>query len=425
MPQEMPLDIQWLVYALVSNNALTIEDAQAIMASLPEPKLTAFAEAVIDRITVGMQDADVNNVAEQMQEIVNYASEQAETGDQPPWNESVSPSEKPRRKRLHRPRKQQKNESVFSVSPDCDNEKKGEQEIVENESAGTKKGIIGRLLFIVIGCLVLLIPLVINVPNFVHGIWLVAFLIYVPVASVFFMHIIKRLDHGIKILLLLVLGGFIAWAVFSSCQREKEREAATRSASATSPRSPMPPAPAPVAEKKPEVKKSETTVTVKLNLYDKGNNRINPMFSVWVYRDERFIYEAERMLEKIDKAYGRVSKNSSSADAAFDDFSSRNFGVSTTDTGKALSDIHASMDLTTAIYSLTKHCTRNYEKCVVFKDKVRSGSDTFRLGNGGRCFIHLQISYYNDEFYVFKLINLDGVDKTLEITNEDLHSFGN
>ena len=84
MPQEIPLDIQWLVYALTSNNALTVEDAQEILDSLPEPEITAFAEAVLNKLIATYGSEDENALVEQIQELVNYAVEQAETGEMPP-----------------------------------------------------------------------------------------------------------------------------------------------------------------------------------------------------------------------------------------------------------------------------------------------------------------------------------------------------
>ena len=84
MLDNMPLDIQWLTYALVSNNALTVEDAQQLADSLPEPEVTAFAQAVLDRLSAGLEDADVQTLLEQIQELLNYAVEQAATGEAPP-----------------------------------------------------------------------------------------------------------------------------------------------------------------------------------------------------------------------------------------------------------------------------------------------------------------------------------------------------
>lgn len=44
----MPLDVQWFIYALVSNGALTGEDARQLYADLgPETDLAAFAQAVL------------------------------------------------------------------------------------------------------------------------------------------------------------------------------------------------------------------------------------------------------------------------------------------------------------------------------------------------------------------------------------------
>ena len=89
MLQEMPLDIQWLTYALASNNALTVEDAEQIIAALPEPEITAFAQAVLDKFVADYGDADAEAMLEQIQELVNYAVEQAETGEAPPEVEAI------------------------------------------------------------------------------------------------------------------------------------------------------------------------------------------------------------------------------------------------------------------------------------------------------------------------------------------------
>ena len=84
MPQEMPLDIQWLVYALASNNALSVADALQIMETLPEPEIGAFAQAALDSIAAGYDENDVDTLVAQFQELVNYALEQAATGELPP-----------------------------------------------------------------------------------------------------------------------------------------------------------------------------------------------------------------------------------------------------------------------------------------------------------------------------------------------------
>ena len=93
MPQEMPLDIQWLTYALASNNALSVEDLQQLQDSLQEPEITAFAEAVLDKLIAAYGDSDENSLVEQIQELVNYAVEQAATEELPPAIEPPAPEE--------------------------------------------------------------------------------------------------------------------------------------------------------------------------------------------------------------------------------------------------------------------------------------------------------------------------------------------
>ena len=89
MPQKMPLDIQWLIYALVSNNAITSEEALGMFEALPEPDVAVFAQAVLDKLSVGLEEADAEALLGQIQELVNYAVEQAETGMEPPETSST------------------------------------------------------------------------------------------------------------------------------------------------------------------------------------------------------------------------------------------------------------------------------------------------------------------------------------------------
>lgn len=89
MPQEMPLDIQWLVYALVSNNAISSAEARGMFDARPESDLADFAQAVLDKLSAGLEEADAEALLEQIQELVNYAAEQAETGMAPPAAEAA------------------------------------------------------------------------------------------------------------------------------------------------------------------------------------------------------------------------------------------------------------------------------------------------------------------------------------------------
>ena len=46
----MPLDIQWFIFALVTNGALTRTEAEQLYATLGTPDLTTYAQAVLDRL---------------------------------------------------------------------------------------------------------------------------------------------------------------------------------------------------------------------------------------------------------------------------------------------------------------------------------------------------------------------------------------
>ncbi len=79
----MPLDIQWFIFALVSNGAIGSGEAFAIYASLGEPDLTAYAQAILDRLAEGLDETDQQSLLEQIQQVIDYAVEQAETGIAP------------------------------------------------------------------------------------------------------------------------------------------------------------------------------------------------------------------------------------------------------------------------------------------------------------------------------------------------------
>ncbi len=91
----MPLDVQWFIYALVSNGALTPAEAEQLYAGLgPNADLTAFAQAVLDRLVAGLSQEDAQSVLEQIQSVIDYATEQAETGIAPEL-EAPSPAAAP------------------------------------------------------------------------------------------------------------------------------------------------------------------------------------------------------------------------------------------------------------------------------------------------------------------------------------------
>ena len=80
----MPLDIQWFIYALITNGAITQEDADRFYQSLEgEPELEAYAQLVLDKLVEGLSEEDQQSVLNQIQAVIDYAVAQAETGIAP------------------------------------------------------------------------------------------------------------------------------------------------------------------------------------------------------------------------------------------------------------------------------------------------------------------------------------------------------
>lgn len=90
----MPLDIQWFIYALISNGAITQADADRFYQSLgANPDLEAYAQLVLDQLVSGLSEEDQQSVLEQIQTVIDYAVAQAETGIAPnlPQNKPARP----------------------------------------------------------------------------------------------------------------------------------------------------------------------------------------------------------------------------------------------------------------------------------------------------------------------------------------------
>ncbi len=80
----MPLDIQWFIFALISNGAITSEDADRLYQSLEgTPELENYAQLVLDQMVSHLSEEDQQSVLEQVQAIIDYAVAQAETGIAP------------------------------------------------------------------------------------------------------------------------------------------------------------------------------------------------------------------------------------------------------------------------------------------------------------------------------------------------------
>ena len=70
----MPLDIQWFIYALISNGAITQADADRFYQSLgANPDLEAYAQLVLDQLVSGLSEEDQQSVLEQIQSVIDYA----------------------------------------------------------------------------------------------------------------------------------------------------------------------------------------------------------------------------------------------------------------------------------------------------------------------------------------------------------------
>ena len=92
----MSVEIQWFIYALISNGALAPEDAVALFVSLgDEPTLEGYAQAVLEQMAANCTEEEAATLLEQIQEVVNYAVAQAETGEFPPLELPEAAAEAP------------------------------------------------------------------------------------------------------------------------------------------------------------------------------------------------------------------------------------------------------------------------------------------------------------------------------------------
>ena len=76
----MPLDVQWFIFALVSNGAMTRAEAEQLFRSLGSPDLTGYAQAVLDKLVEGLSEEDAQSVLDQIQQVIDYAVSQADMG---------------------------------------------------------------------------------------------------------------------------------------------------------------------------------------------------------------------------------------------------------------------------------------------------------------------------------------------------------
>ena len=93
MRPDTPLEIQWLAYALAVNNALDAASAQQLHENLNyTADLAEFAEAILAQMCENMTDEEAEATVEQIQQLVDYAFEQAAAGMAPDWD-SIAPAD--------------------------------------------------------------------------------------------------------------------------------------------------------------------------------------------------------------------------------------------------------------------------------------------------------------------------------------------
>lgn len=89
----MTLDIQWFIFALVSNEVLTYSEAKNIYNQLKGAKdLTDYAQVVLDKLVDGLSQEDAQSVFEQINSVIEFATGQAATGIAPELPDESAPA---------------------------------------------------------------------------------------------------------------------------------------------------------------------------------------------------------------------------------------------------------------------------------------------------------------------------------------------
>ena len=80
----MQLDVQWFVATLMANELISADDAKMLNQALGgEPDLMTYAQEFLARMTEGLSPEDAQTWLDQIQNVINYAVEQAATGMAP------------------------------------------------------------------------------------------------------------------------------------------------------------------------------------------------------------------------------------------------------------------------------------------------------------------------------------------------------
>jgi len=80
----MNLEIQWFIYALVSNEIASADDCLQLYQGLSgNPDLQTYAQTFLDNLAGSMAPADLQSFASQIEEVMSYAAAQAASGESP------------------------------------------------------------------------------------------------------------------------------------------------------------------------------------------------------------------------------------------------------------------------------------------------------------------------------------------------------
>ena len=80
----MQTDVQWFVSALIDNELITLEDAAALDSELGgNADLGTFAQTFLERIAAGMSETDSAQLVDNIQQLIDFAVEQAASGETP------------------------------------------------------------------------------------------------------------------------------------------------------------------------------------------------------------------------------------------------------------------------------------------------------------------------------------------------------
>ncbi len=79
----MNLDVQWFIYALVSNEITDVDSCVQLHDQLGAPDLATYAQTLLDNLAQSMDAAQAESLLQQIQTVIDFAVEQAQTGTSP------------------------------------------------------------------------------------------------------------------------------------------------------------------------------------------------------------------------------------------------------------------------------------------------------------------------------------------------------